>query len=50
MKNWLVVLSLFVGLQSFAQDEILGTWYNDIKSSKIEVYEKKVCITVVSPG
>ena len=41
MRNWLVVLSLFVGFQSFAQNEILGTWYNDIKSSKIEVYEEK---------
>ena len=41
MRNWLVVLSLFVGLQSFAQNEILGTWYNDIKSSKIEIYEEK---------
>lgn len=41
MRNWLVVLSLFVWLQSFAQNEILGTWYNDIKSSKIEIYEEK---------
>lgn len=41
MRNWLVVLSLFVGLQSFAQNEILGTWHNDIKSSKIEIYEEK---------
>ena len=41
MRNWLVVLSLFIGLQSFAQNEILGTWYNDIKSSKIEIYEEK---------
>jgi len=41
MRSWLVVLSLFVGLQSLAQNEILGTWYNDIKSSKIEVYEEK---------
>ena len=41
MRNWLVVLSLFAGLQSFAQNEILGTWYNDIKSSKIEIYEEK---------
>lgn len=41
MKNWLVVLSLFVGLQSLAQNEVLGSWYNDIKSSKIEIYEEK---------
>jgi len=41
MKKWLVVLSLFIGLQSFGQNEILGTWYNDIKSSKIEIYEEK---------
>lgn len=41
MKKWLVVLSLFTGLQSIAQNEILGSWYNDIKSSKIEIYEEK---------
>ena len=40
MKNWLLILSLFFGLESFAQNEILGLWYNDIKSSQIEIYKE----------
>ena len=40
MKKRLLILSLFLGLQSFAQNEILGLWYNDIKSSKIEIYKE----------
>ena len=40
MKKWFLLLSLFLGLQSFAQNEILGLWYNDIKSSKIEIYKE----------
>jgi uncharacterized protein (DUF2147 family) len=40
MKKWFLLLSLFFGLQSFAQNEILGLWYNDIKSSKIEIYKE----------
>lgn len=40
MKTRILLLCLFLGLQTFAQNEILGLWYNDVKSSKIEIFKK----------
>lgn len=41
MKKWMLCLTvLFMGLGAQAQNEILGQWYNDIKSSKLEVYKE----------
>jgi len=41
MKKWMLAIAvLFMGYGANAQNEVLGEWFNDIKSSKLQVYEE----------